>query len=364
MMPLSPFHQLSNQALLDETRRLSGRERVATAALIGAIAEVDARRLYLGEGCSSMFAYCTRVLHLSEHAAYGRIEAARLARRLPVVLERLADGSLTLTAACLLAPHLTVDNHQAILDAARHRSKREVEQLAAALRPRPDVPALVRKLPAPKPTTPVLPAGSESRAPIALAAVAAPRRTGDPPAPVPAPAVPARPAVVQPLAPERFRVQFTISRATHDKLRRAQDLLRRVVPNGDPAAVFDRALTLLVADLEKTRLAAARRPRGDRVPARPRSRHVPASAKRAVWERDGGRCAFVGTQGRCDERGGLELHHVQPYAAGGQTVVENLELRCRGHNAYEAELFFGRRQPSRVRESGDGRPVETRSGPS
>ncbi len=62
------------------------REREATAALIAALGELDARRLYLAEGCSSLFTYCTQVLHLSEHAAYGRIEAARAARKWPVVL--------------------------------------------------------------------------------------------------------------------------------------------------------------------------------------------------------------------------------------------------------------------------------------
>jgi hypothetical protein len=34
-------------------------------------------------------------------------------------------------------------------------------------------------------------------------------------------------AVVQPLAPRRYKIQITVSRETHDKLRRAQDLLRR-----------------------------------------------------------------------------------------------------------------------------------------
>jgi hypothetical protein len=42
---------------------------------------------------------------------------------------------------------------------------------------------------------------------------------------------------VTPLAPERYKVQFTVSRATHEKLRRVQDLLRHSIPNGDPAAI-------------------------------------------------------------------------------------------------------------------------------
>jgi hypothetical protein len=60
-----------------------------------------------------------------------------------------------------------------------------------------------------------------------------------------------------------------------------------------------------------------------------------------VWERDGGQCAFVGAQGRCTERGLLEFHHVQPFAAGGESVESNLELRCRAHNQYEADRVFG-----------------------
>jgi hypothetical protein len=169
---------------------------------------------------------------------------------------------------------------------------------------------------------------------------------------------------VKPLAPERYQVRFTMSRDTHDKLRRAQDLLRHSIPDGDPAKIFDQALTLLLADLEKTKLAATARPRAGRV-ADARSWHIPASVRRAVWTRDGGRCAFTGAQGRCEERGFLEFHHVQPYAAGGKAVLENVELRCRSHNQHEAELFFGTTHPSMVRESGgqywcDG---ATRSGP-
>jgi hypothetical protein len=155
-----------------------------------------------------------------------------------------------------------------------------------------------------------------------------------------------------------FKIQFTMSRDVHDKLRRAQDLLRHAVPNGDPAAIFDRALTLLLKDLEHSRCGATDRPRAPRV-LPTASRRIPAAIKRKVWAKDGGQCAFVGMSGRCAERGFLEYHHVVPFAAGGETTVDNLELRCRAHNQYESELFFG---PMMVREE---RAVwsATRSGP-
>ena len=127
---------------------------------------------------------------------------------------------------------------------------------------------------------------------------------------------------------------------THGKLRRAQDLLRHAVPTGDIGAVLDRALTLLVSDLERRRCAATSAPRASSSPAADR-RYIPSAVRRAVWKRDAGRCAFVGSSGRCTETGWLEFHHVHPYAEAGGASVENIQLRCRAHNQYEARLWFG-----------------------
>ena len=99
--------------------------------------------------------------------------------------------------------------------------------------------------------------------------------------------------VVAPLAPDRYRVQFTVSKENYDKLRRVQDLLCREVPDGDPAAIFDRALTLLLREVEKKKLAATTKPRRSRG-AKDGSRDIPAHVRRVVWKRDGGQCAFAG----------------------------------------------------------------------
>jgi hypothetical protein len=64
--------RLSNHELLARVKQLAEGERAATAALIAHLEELDERRLYLAEGCSSMFTYCTQILHLSEHAASDR----------------------------------------------------------------------------------------------------------------------------------------------------------------------------------------------------------------------------------------------------------------------------------------------------
>ena len=328
---------LDDRVLLNTAKRLATDERRATASLLRAIMEIDRRRLYRGEGCASMFAYCTQVLHLSEGGAYNRIEAARAAREYPVILELFEQSAITLTAVRLLAPHFTPANHVAVLASARHQSKRRIEELVVSLRPKPDAAVIVRRLPAGRTATAVsgLSAPSDRRedAVAAPPAAAASRRDV-------ARQTPLSPARVAPLAPERYRIQLTVSRETHDKFRRARALLRHAVPTGDAAEIFDRALTRLVESLERRRFAETPRPRAAR-PANERSRHVPAAVRREVWRRDGGRCAFFGAEGRCRETALLEFHHVEPYAAGGAATTENIQLRCRAHNVYEAELFFG-----------------------
>lgn len=333
VMNTNSIRSLSDAELLRDIETASARERGATVDLIALLAEVDARRLYLPQGYSSLFTYCTTRLHLSEHAAYGRIEAARTSRKFPRVLDRLGDGSITLTTICLLSNHLTRENHEHLLDAARHKTRREVEQLVAALRPEVDVPPSVRRLPGVCATAVNM---SNSLA-IDTTAPSMTSATGEL-TPKPAPtARPSVPASVHPLAPERYRVQFTIGADTHWKLRTLQDLLRHPVPTGDIAEIFDRALTLLLREVERRKLAQSERPRAVEG-TQSRKRYVPAVVKRAVWARDRGQCAFVGVSGRCQERGFLEFHHVIPFADGGPTTIENLHLRCRAHNSYEAGI--------------------------
>jgi 5-methylcytosine-specific restriction endonuclease McrA len=351
---LSSAAVLTDAELLEHVRRCATTEREATARLIAALAEVDVRRLYLGQGCSSLFTYCTQILHLSEHAAYGRIEAARVARKFPVVLDLLADGSLHLTAVSLLAPHLTVENHPGLFVAAKHKSKRDIEQLVAALRPQPPVPSTVRKLPSPTavslPTASLSPAVDEHEMAKAL-------QRDESPVLVPV-VQPKRITEVKPLAPQSYKVQFTASQETHDKLRLAQDLLRHTIPSGDVAAVIDRALTLLVEELHRTRSAAVARPRARRTSAvRSSNRYIPAAVKREVWSRDGGQCAFVGAAGRCTERGFLEYHHRVPFADGGAATSENLELRCKlcryRHKRHYADWRIMPRSRGRSRRGAD-----------
>ena len=288
-MSTAVLSHLSDRELVTEVARLATCQREATVSLIAHLAELYARRLHQRAGFSSLYTYCLEVLCLSESEAYDRVKAAKLVRRYPALLALLASGRVNLTTVRLLSPHLTAENHQELLLAACGKRKRDVQELLAQRFPQPDVAF----------------------------------------------------SIVQSLSPGRYRVTFTASASACEKLQLARDLLRHVIPNGDPAQIFERALDVLVEELVREKYSGTDRPRASRGQMEA-SRHIPAEVKRAVHIRDLGRCAFVGPDGhRCGERAFVEFHHVRPYAAGGPSTVDNIALRCRAHNGYEAALFYG-----------------------
>lgn len=353
---------LPDDVLLDRVQKLAAIERSTTAELVAHLGEVEARRLYLGLGCPSMAAYCIEVLHLSESCTFARIGVARAARRFPGLIDRLADGSLSLTAARRLAPVLSPENCERLFDEARHKTKEQVEELVAREQPKPDAAPTIRRLPGARqlvpepvetenpPSSSVVNLFTDARA-VAVAqspAVVAPQDRND---------RERSRSSIAPTAPERYKVQFTAGAEMRQRIRHAQDLLRHQIPDGDLATVFDLALIQLVARLEQRKCGAKRQTRRgveDSAPLStvprtvprsvPRSvgrgvgRAIPRPVLREVWKRDGAQCAFVSGAGRrCSATGWLEFHHVHAFARGGETTTANIELRCRAHNAYEAE---------------------------
>ena len=354
-----PLESISDDELLRRLGDLMHQSRRVEADFVAHIAEVDERRLYAREASPSMFAYCTTVLHLSEAEAYLRIAAARASREHPMLLTMLGDGRLHLTGIAKLAPYLTRENGDALLKRATHRSKRQIEELVAEIAPRPDAPAVMRKLPERRGTalpTPALPLGPHPMAPTLERhqnRVALPELRPDG---VPSPVlVPAPPALVQPLAPARYKVQFTASAELHGKLERLQALMRSQVPDGDLAAIIEQAVTEKLERLEARRFARTKTPSKGLLETNPSpsSRHIPAAVRRTVRERDGDRCRYVDDRGRrCPERDGLEYHHLYPFGLGGDHSPNNIHLTCKGHNQYLAEHDYGKEAMAQYRRSG------------
>ena len=345
---------LADAVLLRQLTSLVHQDRASTATLLAHLAEVDTRRLYAPAGYPSMHAFCVERLGFSDDAAYRRIRAARAARQFPALFTAVSGGRLNLAVVSLIAPHLTYENVDALIEAATHKRKAEVEEFLAERFASSEMPpspvAKIRVIPstpshAPQAPLPLLAAGE----PDALSPLVEIRNET---------LVLGRVANSDAPAAPRFHLQFVVPKSTHSKLCHAQSLLSNVLPTGDLAQVFDRALDALISQFEVRKLGVSTRDmrrEGSGSDRGTPSRYIPAAVRRAAWERDGGRCTFVSiTGGRCRSRQFLEFDHVEPVARGGKATVDNIRLRCRAHNQYEAERAFGRdfmrlkRQEARV----------------
>ena len=395
----STLSALSPLQLLNHLDDLVRRDRRMTAEMLGVIAEVDRRKLWAAQAFPSMFEFCVKRFRMSEAVSGKRIWAARTARRFPVIFAMVARGELHLSTIHQLAKHLTDDNHLALLQRATHKTSREIELLVAEIAPKPDVPSRIRALPRRQETS--APSHAQLPATAPWSPMAPPESTTGaafvstpPAAPIVSPAAPkvrklSKPIV--PLSPKRYRLEITVDQATHDTLRMLEDLLGHQLPSADPAVIVSRALELLLAETLKKKAAltgrarsrgrsvgrcnaAAARSRSDsadktqdrtvgtphdsHADSREDSRHrrrehspdsspptrsIPAAIRREVWQRDGGRCAFVDPRGhRCDATRVVEYHHKKPFGKGGRHEPDNIALRCRAHNQYQADLDFGR----------------------
>jgi hypothetical protein len=302
-----------------------------------------------------------------------------------MLLAMLVDGRLHLTGIARLAPHLTRENRSELLRRATHQSRRQIEELIADIAPRPDAPALMRKLPVRKELAwpartlgseqvlrvrpqlcpdrvelEALTRGADRDQAFVAAAQGAPEANRQAPAAFQTQAtVPAahssKPAVVEPLGNARYKVQFTASDQLRHKLERLRALMRPQVPDGDLAVIIERAVTEKLERLESRRFAKTSRPRTtlDGSDTSATSRRIPAAIRRAVYERDEGRCRYVDEAGRrCPRRDPLEYHHRHPFGMGGDHGPSNICLMCRAHNAYLATHDYGREAMARWSRSG------------
>lgn len=146
---------------------------------------------------------------------------------------------------------------------------------------------------------------------------------------------------------------MTIGEETNEKLAELQGLLSHQIPDGDPAEIFDRALDALLADTKKKKAAITDKASGKQNTSKITGRAIPARVRREVFQRDAGRCAFVDGEGRrCLSTWQVEFHHRSAFARGGTHDIEDIELRCRAHNQYEAELEYGAGFMERPRRAG------------
>ena len=346
-----PFESLTSGVVLRSLDEEIALGRRCAAKVLGLITEVEIRKLF-ADGYPSLWDFCTRRLHFSENEASLRIETSRAARRFPIITELIADGRLHMSGVRLLRPYLTPETANSLLRASIHKTKKEIEQLIADRFPRLDVATQVVPVPAkvlPVPGKVEFPSKSEVFAPDDPKSMSEPPAPGPDQAPIAAAVASPTPLRVEPqverdgttpLGAGRYKLTAMFRQVTHDKMRRLEDLLGHRVTAGDLDAVCRFAFEAGIEKLEKERFAATDKPRVGKPSGNPR--HIPARVKRAVVERDGGRCAHIGDGGkRCDATRDLEFDHILPVARGGESTVTNVRQLCRTHNQLEAERVYG-----------------------
>ena len=346
VMETSSLQHVSKGELLRDFSALVDKDRGNTANMLAYVAEIDRRKLYLEHAYPSMFAFCTKRFRMSEAVAAKRIRAGRAACRFPCILGMVRRGELHLSGVHQLAGHLTEENHREVLRRAKHRSMREIEELIAEIAPKADVAALVRAVP--------MRAAGLSGQGLLRNVVGegskqgtfgeAERAKGSARCEDKGVVAGRKPrGLATPLSPRRYKLQVTIGQEARDKLAELQNLLSHQIPDGDPAAVVERALDVLLSETKKKRVALTDKPRARRKKGGERTRGIPAQVRREVFRRDEGRCAFMDGEGRrCESAWQLEFHHCVPYGREGPHSTGNIELRCRAHNQFEAELEYGR----------------------
>ncbi|HET9595607.1 MAG TPA: HNH endonuclease, partial [Anaeromyxobacteraceae bacterium] len=209
---------------------LAGDERALQVEFLLHLEEYDRRRAYVEAGNASLWEFVTRALHYREGAAYRRITAMKALRRVPETAQALRSGALSLTTLALLEDVLTPENAADVMDRSTFKSKREVEQIVAALRPRPAPKEGLRRLSTAPPPATALPLASPPLAAPPPPALQAPSLPSEPRLAAPAPPRREVPATLEPVSGDTWSLRVTVDAALKKDLETLMGLLSHKLP--------------------------------------------------------------------------------------------------------------------------------------
>ena len=299
-MHASAPSSLDSATLARRLGELAGHEREVQVEFLLHLAEFDTRRAWAEAGHRSLWDYLLRVVHLREGAAFRRIAAMRVVRRLPVVAEALRDGRLCLSTVAVLEQLLTEANVGELVARAAFLTKAEVERLAVTLQPRTAPMDGLRLLPSRKAEPREAPTPVVEQSTPAVSVAAAP----------PAPAAfqlapPPSRATLEPVTADTYSLRVTVDAALQKDIEELKALLSHKIPKGDVTAVVREAIQCALEKHRKRKGASEpSRKRKSPAAAKPAKKTVcgrqpiSAAVRREVWMRDEGRCTWRGPDGR------------------------------------------------------------------
>jgi 5-methylcytosine-specific restriction endonuclease McrA len=310
-MDPTALRAFSHDELLERTRKLAESERRISVAILHHLAEIDRRRAFAKLGYGSLWDYTLKELKYSEGAAYRRISAMRALCNHPELEGKIQKGDLSVSTVSQVQSFLksgretanmnfSKEEKAAIFRNCESKSSREVTRELLAISP---IAFKVQK----------------ERA----------------------------------ITENRTEIRFIVDTELLSKIHRVRDL--SVSRLRDPASypeLVDFMSEVTLDEIDPLR-KPVREPKPDKNTALitpkatdsvKRSRWIPESVRRRVWQECGGKCAFVDSVSgrRCNSTFGLEIEHCQPYSMGGSsTDPENLRLLCRKHNQWQAIQTYG-----------------------
>lgn len=366
--------KLSNKELLSRVEKLGVEERKTTSEVIRYLIEIEKRQLYLSSGYSSLYDFCRRHLCYSESASMRRIRAARCVRAYPAAYDLLLDGEVSLDTLARVSKMVNGKNAKGLIDAIRGKSSRDVEAIVSRHSPKEKPRDLVRTIfVRAQRSGREFTAGADGKKVTTkktLMDMLEEDRDGD------LPRVDIK---------RKFKLEFAVNPEFMQKIER----LRALVSNKYKKKPDFETLFELVIDYyldrhsaegrikrraeKKTRTAGrteakkskgsaekirqvnkplrSSRPENKIISNSKQSRYIPQAVRDKVYMRDGGRCTFVGTNGkRCPEDQYLQIDHIVPYARGGKNTAENLRLLCPSHNMLLAEHAYGKNHMNQFRQ--------------
>ena len=301
---------LREQSLISKTSRqiidgIKGslyQERHALADGLIFLGEFEARKLYLQEAFPNTFTYLTNHLNLSKSSASKRITSAKALRLFPELYDFIAQGKIHLSGTYLISKHLNKDTDSEraryLIDMAQGKSREAIEMELSRLYPQ-DV-----------------------------------KRTWK------------RSFDLLPVMSDETKASDNQGRAVSPGNK--VDQIKKIGPVPDFSAVLPReravpvssSFVRLAVNLDKDYPSLLKKSFAKpNISKRP---YISSRIKNEIYLRDHGQCTYQNKEGiRCRAKTGLHLDHIRPFALGGETALENLRLRCAGHNLRSAMDVFG-----------------------
>jgi hypothetical protein len=298
------LEKLSALELVTQCKHKIAIERSATAEVIRYLTEIDRRKLYLERAYGSLFEFCIKELHLSESAAQRRIASMRL-------LKSLTSPDAETIQVELEAGHLSLSHLAAAQRVFQYKKYEEKTELSSLQKS--EILQTLKGL-----------SSRESEKHLATLTLK----------PIP------RKEVVYQSSGE-IRLSLTVDQETLDLIEQFKAISAHQNPSATMAQTLKIALKTAISRKDPVQAAnangASKKSSTSDVGSKvvKRSRYLSIRLKQQVWQKNAGRCAYIDilTARRCESRYKLEVDHQIAFTKGGDTVLENLQLLCRNHNA-------------------------------